>query len=234
MTDKLLTSFLNSEELHGLKIVDRLAMLLWWHHHDSNEPVDFSLLCDESDQVYSRMDRTRERRKLAADDRVTVVGKSKKLKLKPHAIRAFDDMYSHLIIKKSPLSSGGTEGLDDFKGIHPQIKTKCTKLYASGNFVEAVEKSFKVVRDRLRALTGHERGSDAFGKGKLHIRGAAAPHVEEDFNSGAKYLTMAIDMFRNEKVHTSDAKITDPVRAQQYLMLSSLAMYLLDEAEVRP
>ena len=45
---------------------------------------------------------------------------------------------------------------------------------------------------------------------------------------------MAIDMFRNEKSHTSDAKITDPVRAQQYLMVSSLAMYLLDNAELSP
>ena len=118
-------------------------------------------------------------------------------------------------------------------GLHPQIRSKCVALYASGAFAEAVEKSFKVVRDRLRSLTGYERGSEAFGKGKLHIRGAAAPHVEADFNEGAKFLMMAIDMFRNEKSHTADAKITDPVRAQQYLMLSSLAMYFLDDAEIR-
>jgi hypothetical protein len=44
---------------------------------------------------------------------------------------------------------------------------------------------------------------------------------------------MAIDMFRDEKSHTSDARIKDPVRAQQYLNLSSLAMSLLDDAEIR-
>ena len=119
-------------------------------------------------------------------------------------------------------------------GMHPQIVSRCDALYASGALAEAVEKSFKVVRDRLRTLTGYERGSEAFGRGKLHIKGAAASHVDSDFNDGAKFLMMAIDMFRNEKSHTSDAKITDPIRAQQYLMLSSLAMYLLDDAEIHP
>ena len=44
---------------------------------------------------------------------------------------------------------------------------------------------------------------------------------------------MAIDQFRNEKSHTSDGKIEDPVRAYEYLTLSSLAMHLLDDSEVR-
>jgi len=43
---------------------------------------------------------------------------------------------------------------------------------------------------------------------------------------------MAIDRFRNEKSHTSDAKIDDPTRAYEYLRLSSLAMNLLDGAEI--
>jgi uncharacterized protein (TIGR02391 family) len=118
-------------------------------------------------------------------------------------------------------------------GIHPQIWAKCEDLYEAGALAEAVEKSFKIVRDQLRALTGFEKGSEVFGKGRLHIRGAIASHVDSDFNEGAKFLFMAIDMFRNEKSHTSDAKITDPGRAQQYLILSSLAMSLLDDAEIR-
>ena len=84
-------------------------------------------------------------------------------------------------------------------GLHPQIRSKCEALYASRAFAEAVEKSFKVVRDRLRTLTGYEKGSEAFGKGNLYILGAVAPHVDSDFNEGAKFLMMAIDMFRNEK-----------------------------------
>lgn len=115
--------------------------------------------------------------------------------------------------------------------LHHEIHSKCHSLYEKGEYAEAVEKGFKVVRDRLRKLTGHETGSEAFGKGKLHIKGAAATNVDEDFNEAVKFLTMAIDRFRNEKSHTSDAKIDDPVRAYEYLRLSSLAMNLLENVE---
>lgn len=119
-------------------------------------------------------------------------------------------------------------------GIHADIVTKCSSLWDSGAYAEAVEKSFKIVRDRLRTVTGHETGSEAFGKGKLHIKGAAAQNVDSDFNQASKFLMMAIDMFRNEKSHTSDAKIVDPIRAFQYLTMSSLALGLLDNSEILP
>jgi uncharacterized protein (TIGR02391 family) len=117
--------------------------------------------------------------------------------------------------------------------LHPEILSRCRTLYAAGEYAEAVEKSFKVVRDRLRALTSYETGSEAFGKGKIYIQGAAAPHVDDDFQNGVKFLTMAIDRFRNEKSHTADGNITDPLRAYEYLRLSSLAMHLLDKAVIR-
>ena len=116
--------------------------------------------------------------------------------------------------------------------LHTDIYNKCHKLYEKGAYTEAAEKSFKVVRDRLRKLTGHETGSEAFGKSKLHIKGAAASNVDEDFNEAVKFLTMAIDRFRNEKSHTSDAKIDNPTRAYEYLRLSSLAMNLLENSEI--
>lgn len=117
--------------------------------------------------------------------------------------------------------------------LHSAIKGKCSSLYISKNYPEAVEKGFKVVRDRLRELTSYETGSEAFGKGGLFINGASASNVEHDFQSAVKFLTMAIDQFRNEKSHTSDGNIDNPVRAYEYLALSSLAMHLLDNAEVK-
>ena len=120
------------------------------------------------------------------------------------------------------------------KNMHPQIYSKCHELYEKRAYAEAVEKGFKVVRDRLRKLTGHETGAEAFGKGKLHIKGAAAANVDGDFNNAVKFLTMAIDQFRNEKSHTSDARIDDPIRAYEYLRLSSLAMNLLEDTEILP
>lgn len=117
--------------------------------------------------------------------------------------------------------------------LHKNVKQKCSKLYTDGHYPEAVEKSFKVVRDRLRELTTYETGSEAFGKGGLYIKGASAENVDNDFQSAVKFLTMAIDRFRNEKSHTSDGNINDPVRAYEYLTLSSLAMRLLGDSEVR-
>jgi uncharacterized protein (TIGR02391 family) len=116
--------------------------------------------------------------------------------------------------------------------LHEAIIARCERLFRSGHYAEAVESGFKVVRDRLRSLTGHETGSDAFGTRKLHVKGAIAPHVDKDFNDGVKFLTMAIDKFRNEKAHTSEIGIDSPAKALQYLILSSLAMRLLDNAEI--
>lgn len=119
------------------------------------------------------------------------------------------------------------------ESLHPEIYSKCRDLYEGGQYPEAVEKSFKVVRDKLRALTSYETGSEAFGKGHLYIDGAAATNVDGDFQNGVKFLTMAIDCFRNEKSHTAYGNISDPIRAYEYLRLSSLAMHLLEGAQSR-
>lgn len=120
------------------------------------------------------------------------------------------------------------------RNLHPEISSKCKSLFANKEYAECVGKSFRVVKDRLRDLTGYESGSEAFGKSRIHIKGAAASNVDDNFNQAVKFLTMAIDQFRNEKHHTSDAHISDPNRAYEYLALSSLAMHLLDNAEILP
>lgn len=56
--------------------------------------------------------------------------------------------------------------------LHPDIYSKCKHLFETGAYGEAVEKSFKVVRDQLRLLTTHETSAKAFGIGRLHIKGA--------------------------------------------------------------
>jgi len=43
----------------------------------------------------------------------------------------------------------------DLSLLHPDIFSKCKSLFETGAYAEAVEKSFKVVRDRLRILTSH-------------------------------------------------------------------------------
>jgi uncharacterized protein (TIGR02391 family) len=137
------------------------------------------------------------------------------------------------LIERLPLALPESQDVAGIKSLHPEIYARCRTLYADGSFAEAVEKGFKVVRDRLRTLSSYETGSEAFGKGNLYIRGAAASHVDDDFQNGVKFLTMAIDRFRNEKSHTADGNISDPIRAYEYLRLSSLAMHLLDGGLIR-
>lgn len=143
-----------------------------------------------------------------------------------------DRLIRQLEIKMKSSNKIVPMGEDLLVNLHTDVYNKCHELYEKGAYAEATEKSFKVVRDRLRKLTGHETGSEAFGKSRLHIKGAAAQNVDQDFNDAVKFLTMAIDRFRNEKSHTSDAKIDDPVRAYEYLRLSSLAMNLLEDSEM--
>jgi uncharacterized protein (TIGR02391 family) len=137
------------------------------------------------------------------------------------------------LIERLELALPESQDVTGMKSLHPEIYARCRTLYADGSYAEAVEKGFKVVRDRLRSLTTYETGSEAFGKGKLYVEGAAAPHVDDDFQNGVKFLCMAIDRFRNEKSHTADGNISDPIRAYEYLRLSSLAMHLLDRALIR-
>jgi hypothetical protein len=86
------------------------------------------------------------------------------------------------------LAAGEFPDATAIESLHPAVYSGCRKLYESGEYPEAVEKSFKLVRDRLRALTTYETGSEAFGKGKLYIDGAAASHVDDDFQAGVKVL----------------------------------------------
>jgi uncharacterized protein (TIGR02391 family) len=137
------------------------------------------------------------------------------------------------LIGRLELAVGQSPDAIGIESLHPEIYAKCRNLYEGADYAEAVEKSFKLVGDRLRALTGYETGSDAFGKGLLYIVRAAATDVDEDFQNGVKFLTMAIDRFRNEKSHTESGNISDPIRAYEYLRLSSLVMHLLEGAQRR-
>jgi Protein of unknown function (Hypoth_ymh) len=71
------------------------------------------------------------------------------------------------LIERLELAVGESPDAIAIESLHPEIYAKCRNLYEGGDYAEAVEKSFKLVRDKLRALTGYETGSEAFGKGHL-------------------------------------------------------------------
>ena len=118
------------------------------------------------------------------------------------------------------------------KIFHPDIRNSdCFELLNGDHYPQAVELSFKIVRDRLRKITGHEKASDAFGKGGLYINGASASHVDDDFQEGVQFLGMSLDRFRNETVHCADGNVSDIERAKGYINLSNMLMFMLDGAE---
>lgn len=99
------------------------------------------------------------------------------------------------------------------------------KLLNEENYFEAVFEAYKIVREKLKKITGQEQAHKAFAKENYEkIFGSTA---ENDFFKGVKFLHMAIQNFRNENAHTP-SKPLDKNRALHYITLASLAYDLID------
>lgn len=104
----------------------------------------------------------------------------------PHKKRALETglFWLDQLIERVELAVSETPGAIALGSLHPQILAKCRTLYEGGAYAEAVEKSFKLVRDRLRALTTYETGSEAFGKGNLYVsRKPRTPPLSRSLNA---------------------------------------------------
>lgn len=118
--------------------------------------------------------------------------------------------------------------------IHEDIYAHIGQYLANGDFFHAVEESYKLVREKLREITGHEKASDVFNnsaQNAAHYRalfGKATPATaaEADFFRGIGYLHLGVQHLRNEKAHTPASPI-DPNLAIHYISLASLAYDLI-------
>lgn len=102
------------------------------------------------------------------------------------------------------------------------------KLLNDGHYFNAVEEAYKVVRKKLKDVTGKEKATDAFNAANYDkIFGhQPANDAERDFFEGVKFLHMAIQFLRNEKAHTP-ARDLDKNLAIHYIALASLAYDLI-------
>lgn len=102
------------------------------------------------------------------------------------------------------------------------------KLLNNGHYFNAVEEAYKVVRKKLKYITGKEKATDAFSSSNYDkIFGhQSANDAESDFFEGVKFLHMAIQFLRNEKAHTL-ANDMDKNLAIHYISLASLAYDLI-------
>lgn len=118
--------------------------------------------------------------------------------------------------------------------IHEDIYTHIQQYLVTGDYFHAVEESYKVVRERLRELTGSERATDVFNenaqsnKHYAALFGKATPvsSAEADFFRGVGYLHLGVQFLRNEKAHALATPV-EPNLAIHYISLASLAYDLI-------
>lgn len=112
--------------------------------------------------------------------------------------------------------------------LQKKVFSHVKKLLNDEHYFNAVEESYKIVREKLKSITGKEKAHEAFNKNNYaRIFGhEAKDDVEKDFFEGVKFLHMAIQNLRNEKAHTP-AKEIDKNLAIHYIVLASLAYDLI-------
>ncbi len=112
--------------------------------------------------------------------------------------------------------------------IRPEIYEHIKRYLATQDYYHAVEESYKIVRQKLKDLTGEEKASQAFCEKNIEKIFGHNPSdaAEKDFFEGVKFISMAIQNFRNEKAHTP-AKPLDKNLAIHYISLASLAYKLI-------
>jgi uncharacterized protein (TIGR02391 family) len=114
--------------------------------------------------------------------------------------------------------------------INENILKHIKTLLETEHYFNAVEESYKIVREKLKSITGRERAHEAFkDNNKILIFGhEARDEAENNFFEGVKFLHMAIQNLRNEKAHMSAIKI-DKNLAIHYIVLASLAYDLISD-----
>ena len=112
--------------------------------------------------------------------------------------------------------------------IRPEIYNHIKEYLNNGDYYHSVEESYKIVRQKLKDLTGEEKANQAFCETNIEKIFGHTPsnEAEKDFFEGVKFINMAIQRFRNEKAHTP-AKPLDKNLAIHYISLASLAYELI-------
>ncbi|MGD9129268.1 MAG: TIGR02391 family protein [Candidatus Woesebacteria bacterium] len=112
--------------------------------------------------------------------------------------------------------------------LQDEIFNHVQNLLNDGHYFNAVEEAYKVVRKKLKDITGKEKATDAFNKSNYQKIFGHLPKddAERDFFEGIKFLHMAIQFLRNEKSHTPATKL-DKNLAIHYISLASLAYDLI-------
>lgn len=112
--------------------------------------------------------------------------------------------------------------------LQKEIFDHVQKLLNDKHYFNAVEEAYKIVRQKLKEITGKEKATDAFSNSNYAKIFGHQPinDAEKDFFEGVKFLHMSIQFLRNEKAHTP-ARDLDKNLAIHYISLASLAYDLI-------
>lgn len=112
--------------------------------------------------------------------------------------------------------------------LQKDIFNRVEELLNDGHHFYAVEEAYKIVRKKLKDITGKEKATDAFCNSNYEIIFGRHPvdDAEKNFFEGVKFLHMSIQFLRNEKAH-SIAYDIDKNLAIHYISLASLAYDLI-------
>ncbi len=118
--------------------------------------------------------------------------------------------------------------------IHPDIHAHIQPFMENDDYFHAVEEAYKIVREKLRELTGKERATDVFNPAassdtyhrEFYGETPTPTEPEKDFRVGVGHLHLGIQFLRNENMH-SLARPLEPNLAIHYIALASLAYDLI-------
>lgn len=162
------------------------------------------------------------------------------LALKPISWRLTSDGVEHYEAESEkyddkPLNAYSSTSQATFKDgsinieLQKEIFDHVQKLLSDGHYFNAVEEAYKIVRQKLKNITGKEKATDAFDRSNYEkIFGHQSRNdAEKDFFEGVKFLHMAIQFLRNEKAHTPAGDM-DKNLAIHYIALASLAYDMIN------
>jgi uncharacterized protein (TIGR02391 family) len=128
--------------------------------------------------------------------------------------------------KSQATFSNGNINIELQKAIFDHVQ----KLLNDGHYFNAIEEAYKIVRKKLKDVTGKEKATDAFNASNYEKIFGSQPcnEARRDFFEGVKFLHMAIQFLRNEKAHTPAGDM-DKNLAIHYIALASLAYDLINK-----
>ena len=118
--------------------------------------------------------------------------------------------------------------------IRPEIYNHIQRYLETEDYFHAVDEAYKIVREKLKSITGKERATEVFGEvgtkveflDGLYGNNTKKGTPQYDFYRGCGYIHLAIQFLRNEKAHSSAIDL-DKNLAIHYLALASLAYDLI-------